>query len=166
MVATDIFINFPYLFTANIYGGQAVGSPAASTALKEYNALKSGFANAATYSQLALEIPGLGAPNYFSTPNHVASPKHAQWSFEIEQPFGQKNVFVATYSSYHGYLNGFGAHNPTGSFQGSAVSDAFWFFPARSSSRTAPGRFTNKALRLTAAGLFFLFPTINGIDNF
>lgn len=103
LIASDVFENFPYLFTANIFGGQAVGAPASGTALNEYNALKTGFANSATYTQLAAQIPGFGAPNYFSTPNHIASPKYAEWSFEIEQPFGQKNAFVATYSGNHGY---------------------------------------------------------------
>jgi hypothetical protein len=80
-----------------------VGSPAAGTALSEYNAFKSGFSNGATYTQLSSAIPGFGAPEFFSTPNQINSPKYLEWSFEIQQPFGQKNVLVATYSGNHGY---------------------------------------------------------------
>ncbi len=90
LIAADVFSNFPYLFTANVFGGQAVGSPAQGAALSEYTALRSGFANGATYTQLANQIPGFGAPNFFSTPNHVYSPKYAEWSFEVEQPFGRR----------------------------------------------------------------------------
>jgi len=102
-LASDVFTNFPYEFTANIYGGQAVGSPAASAALNEYNAFKTGFANGATLTQLAAEIPGFAPPNLFSTPSTLHSPEYAEWSFEIEKPLGQKNVLVATYSGNHGY---------------------------------------------------------------
>ena len=98
----DVFTNFPYIFTAQIFGA-AVGSPASGTALSEYNAFKSGFSNGATYTQLSNAIPGFGAPEFFSTPNQINSPKYLEWSFEIQQPFGQKNVLVATYSGNHGY---------------------------------------------------------------
>jgi len=102
-ISPDIFENFPYLYTANISGGQAVGAPAASAALDSYNALRSGFANGATLTSLSNEIPGFGAPNFFSTPAHLHTPTYAEWSFEVEQPFGQKNVAVITYAGNHGY---------------------------------------------------------------
>lgn len=102
-IAPDIFTNFPYLFTANISGGQAVGAPAATTALNENNTFRTGFANGATLTQLSNAIPGFGAPNFFSTPAHMHTPEYAEWSFEVEQPFGQKNVLVVTYAGNHGY---------------------------------------------------------------
>jgi Carboxypeptidase regulatory-like domain len=102
-LALNVFENLPYIFPASVSGGQAVGSPAAGTALAEYNAFKTGFANGATLTQLEAAIPGFGPSTYFSTPNHLYSPKYAEWSFEVEQPLGQKNVFVATYSGNHGY---------------------------------------------------------------
>ena len=101
-IVQDIFSNFPYIFPATIFD-QAVGAPAAGTALAEYNAFKSGFGSGATLTQLQNLIPGFSAPNYFSTPSKLNSPKYLEWSFEIEKPVGQKNVVVATYSGNHGY---------------------------------------------------------------
>lgn len=102
-IGSYVFTNFPYEFTAGITGGQAVGAPAAAAALNEYNALRTGFANGATLTQLESQIPGFSAPYFFSTPAQLHSPKYAEWSFEIQQPFGQKNVLVATYAGNHGY---------------------------------------------------------------
>ena len=99
----SVFTNFPYIFSATVSGGQAVGDPVNSTALNEYNAFKSGFANGATLTQLSNQIPGFAPPNFLSTPKQVHSPTYAEWSFEIQQPLGQKNVFVATYAGNHGY---------------------------------------------------------------
>jgi len=101
-LAEDVFANFPYEFSATIFG-QAVGAPAAGTAFAEYNAFKTGFANGATLTQLTNEIPGFSPPNFFVTPGKINSPTYLEWSFEIQQPFGQKNVLVATYSGNHGY---------------------------------------------------------------
>jgi hypothetical protein len=42
-------------------------------------------------------------PGYYSPPQEFAAPKVWEWSFEIQQPIGAKNVFVATYSGNHGY---------------------------------------------------------------
>jgi hypothetical protein len=102
-LAANVFGNLPYVFPASVSGGQAVGAPAASTALAEYNAFESGFGSGATLTQLEAAIPGFGPSTYFSTPSTLHSPKYAEWSFEIEQPFGQRNVLVATYSGNHGY---------------------------------------------------------------
>ena len=46
---------------------------------------------------------GFGPIGYFSIPQHFSTPKYAEWSFEIEQPIGAKNVLVATYTGNHGY---------------------------------------------------------------
>lgn len=101
-VASDVFTNFPYLFTGNVSSG-AVGAPAAATALNEYNAFRTGFSNGATFTSLSNQIPGFGAPNFFVTPNHLHTPEYVKWSFEVEQPLGKNNVFVVTYSGNHGY---------------------------------------------------------------
>jgi hypothetical protein len=68
---------------------------------------------------------GFGPVGYYSIPQHFATPEYAEWSFEIEQPIGQKNVVVATYTGNHGYnllmTNGFAngaAINPATTFSG------------------------------------------------
>jgi len=101
--------NQPYLYSANVFNGAAVGLPgtpntAASSAVAQYNAFKTGFANGLTYSQLNTSIPGGFSPlNFVSVPSHLNSPRYAEWSFELEQPFGNKNVLAITYAGNHGY---------------------------------------------------------------
>ncbi|HUE22541.1 MAG TPA: hypothetical protein VMQ86_12735 [Bryobacteraceae bacterium] len=77
--------------------GRPDGSSAAA-AQNQFNAFKTGFFNGETMDQL-----GNSPFNYFSTDQHFSTPTYAEWSFEIEQPIGQKNVLVATYSGNHGY---------------------------------------------------------------
>ncbi|HEX3681534.1 MAG TPA: carboxypeptidase regulatory-like domain-containing protein [Bryobacteraceae bacterium] len=103
-----IFNNPPFPFTPTINNGQTVNtandpSSAAAAAQNEYNAFKSGFAAGDNLAALSSLVPGFGAFNYFSVPHHLATPEYAEWSFEIEQPIGSKNVLVATYSGNHGY---------------------------------------------------------------
>lgn len=101
--------NAPYLFSANVFNGSAVGLPgtpntAAATAVAEYNAFKTGFNSGATFNQLNSLIPGGTSPlNFTSVPNHLSSPRYAEWSFEVEKPFGDKNVLAVTYAGNHGY---------------------------------------------------------------
>ncbi len=75
-------------------------------------------------------LGGFSPIGYFSIPQHFSTPEYAEWSFEIEQPVGAKNVFVATYTGNHGYnllvQNGFAnAAALGGTFSGlpSAVPD-------------------------------------------
>jgi hypothetical protein len=75
---------------------------AAAVALASYNAFRSGFVNGATFADLSNTVLNFGAPNYFSIPNHLSTPRYLEWSFEIQQPIGDKNVIVATYAGNHG----------------------------------------------------------------
>jgi len=105
----NLYGNAPYPFTATIYEGQEVGpasdpNSAAAAAQNTFNAFKSGFSNGATLAQLNSELLGGFSPiGYYSIPQHFGTPEYAEWSFEIEQPIGPKNVVVATYSGNHGY---------------------------------------------------------------
>jgi hypothetical protein len=81
----------------------AAGSSAAE-ALAQYNAFKTGFFGGETLAQLNSSVPGGFSPfPYFSIPSKFQTPNVIEWSFEIQQPLGQKNVLVATYSGNHGY---------------------------------------------------------------
>jgi outer membrane receptor protein involved in Fe transport len=114
---SNLYGNAPYPYTATIYEGQEVGpasdpNSAAAAAQNTFNAFKSGFSGGATLAQLNSEVLGGFSPiNYYSIPQHFSTPEYAEWSFEIEQPIGQKNVAVVTYTGNHGYnllvLNGF-----------------------------------------------------------
>jgi hypothetical protein len=108
-LASNVFSNAPFPFQVNVYQGQEVGlasdpNSAAAAAQNTYNAFKTGFFNGDTLAQLNAAVPGgFAPPNYFSIPQHFGTPQYEEWSFEIEQPVGRKNVFVATYSGNHGY---------------------------------------------------------------
>jgi hypothetical protein len=117
-LAASVFSNAPYPYQVNIFQGQQVGlasdpNSAAAAAQNTFNAFKTGFFAGDTLAQLNAAVPGgFGSPNYFSIPHHFGTPQYAEWSFEVEQPIGKKNVLVATYSGNHGYnlliQNGFG----------------------------------------------------------
>ena len=108
-LVSKVFSNAPYPFTVNLADGSFVGSvtapgSSASGALAQYNAFKSGFFAGQTLAQLNASVPGGFSPiPYFSVPQKFLTPTVVEWSFEIQQPFGQKNVLVATYSGNHGY---------------------------------------------------------------
>ncbi len=107
-LVSSVFNNPPFPYTATIYDApvNTVGDPtsAAAIAQNQYNAFKTGFFAGNTFSQLNTAVGGTFSPfNYFSIPHHLSTPRYAEWSFEIEQPIGTKNAFVATYSGNHGY---------------------------------------------------------------
>ncbi|MGD0363442.1 MAG: carboxypeptidase regulatory-like domain-containing protein [Bryobacteraceae bacterium] len=107
-LVSNLFHNAPYPYGAYVNGGQEVGSAsdpssAATQAQNEFNAFKTGFFGGQTLAQLEAAVPGFGPFGYSSIDQHFSTPRYAEWSFEIEQPIGNKNVFVATYSGNHGY---------------------------------------------------------------
>lgn len=109
VLVANVFRNAPYPFNAVIENNSPVGlastpGTAAADAVAEYNAFKTGFFGGQTLAQLNASVPGgFGPFPYFSVPTKFQTPNVVEWSFEIQQPFGQKNVFVATYSGNHGY---------------------------------------------------------------
>jgi len=108
-LVSNLFHNAPYPYGAFVNNGAPVGlasdtSSAAAIAQSEFNAFNTGFFNGATLAELNAAIPGgFGPFSYYSVDQHFSTPEYAEWSFEIEQPIGQKNVVVATYSGNHGY---------------------------------------------------------------
>ena len=108
-LVANIFRNAPYPYTAQISDGSfvgAAGSPgsSAAAALAQFNAFQTGFFGGQTLGELNNSVPGgFSAFPYFSVPSKLLTPSVLEWSFEIQQPIGQKNVIVATYSGNHGY---------------------------------------------------------------
>ncbi len=107
-LVSNLFHNAPYPFSSYVNGGQEVGlasdsNSAAAQAQNEFNAFKTGFFGGQTLAQLEAAVPGFGPFGYNSIDQKFTTPTYAEWSFEIEQPIGAKNVLVATYSGNHGY---------------------------------------------------------------
>lgn len=107
-LVSNVFSNAPSpSYTAVVYGGNVslAGDPtsSAASAAAQYNGFHTGFANGATFTQLQASPAGFTPFTYFSTPSEFKAPTYLEWSFEIQQPIGAKNVLVATYSGNHGY---------------------------------------------------------------
>jgi hypothetical protein len=90
--------------------------------LASFNTFESSFAKGATLSQIqsALGKISFAAPGYYSPAEDMKPPKVWQWSAEIEQPIGNRDVLAITYAGNHSSdlpvsnttLNNFNA-NPT-----------------------------------------------------
>ncbi len=108
-LVASVFNNAPFPYSATIHQGQLVDlasnpASAAAAAQAQYNAFKSGFFAGQTYDQLNNSVPGgFSPPNYFSIPSKFKTPNYVEWSFEIQQPIGTKNVLAINYSGNHGY---------------------------------------------------------------
>jgi outer membrane receptor protein involved in Fe transport len=109
ILVASVFQNPPFPYTAFVQDGSQVGTTANSnsaavSALNQYNAFASGFANGATLAQLNATVPGgFGPMNFFSTPAKLTTPQYLEWSFEVQKQIGQKNILILTYSGNHGY---------------------------------------------------------------
>ncbi len=149
-LVSNIFNNPPFPFTATIFSGQAdtESNPNSSAfaAQAQYNAFKTGFFAGDTLDALSNVVAGFSPFNYFSTPHHFATPRYLEWSFEIQQPIGSKNVLVATYSGNHGYnllvQNGFA----------NAYVQASYGLPFAGLPTTPPDPRFNQVTELTNAG--------------
>jgi outer membrane receptor protein involved in Fe transport len=101
----NIYVNPPYPYTSAIgfVNSTNVGPQTTAAALSQYQVFKAGFTAGDNLSQLQAVDPVFSAPSYFSTPQHFYNPEVIKWSFEIEQPLGNKNILIATYAGNHGY---------------------------------------------------------------
>jgi len=107
LVSGNIFVNAPNVYTPSVRAGSVNFGGAGSSpaiAIASGQAFQSGFANGATLAQLKAAIPvGFTAPAYYGIPNDALDPKYLEWSFEIQQQFGAKNVLTASYVGNKGY---------------------------------------------------------------
>lgn len=107
VVSSLVFGNPPNVFAPFITSGAVDYSSnpnsAPGIANASYRALESGFSNGATLAQLEAATGGLfSPPTLFQPPDTMHTPKFYEGSFEIQQPIGQKNVLVLTYSGNFG----------------------------------------------------------------
>lgn len=122
-LTSNIFSNAPNSFSAPIEGGDVntAGDPnsAAAIAANGAAAFRTGFARGLTYGQLNTALAAIGGfspPRFFSTANNILAPKYLEYSFEIQQPIGRRNVLDVTWTGNHGRdlltidptINGFG----------------------------------------------------------
>jgi hypothetical protein len=100
--------NAPNVFQALIYTGlvnTAGAGSAPGIAAASARAFESQFAKGATLAQLqqATAPAPFAPPTYYSIPSTLRTPKYVEWSFDIQQQIGDKNVFLVHYAGNHGY---------------------------------------------------------------
>jgi hypothetical protein len=100
--------NAPNVFAATlrtglVNTGGAGSAPAIASASAA--AFQSRFAGGATLAQLqqAVAPAPFAAPTYYSLPSTVQSPRFLEWSFEVEQQLGARNLITLRYMGNHGY---------------------------------------------------------------
>jgi hypothetical protein len=108
LVAGNIFTNAPNVFTPAVLSGLVdFGGPgsAPATAIASGNAFRSGFGNGYTLAQLqqALAPVTFTPPAYYGIPSKALNPKYLEWSFEVQQQIGTKNVVTVSYVGNKGY---------------------------------------------------------------
>lgn len=108
-VSANIFGNAPNKFTPSVtFGNVGLGSDPSTSqaaAVASFNTFESSFSKGLTLSQIqaALGKIAFAAPAFYSPPDELRPPKVWEWSFEVEQPLGQRNVLAVTYAGNHGY---------------------------------------------------------------
>ncbi len=107
-LASSVFNNSPNVFTPSVrFGAIDVAADSGSSqaaAIATNAAFRSGFSNGSTLAQIqsALAPVAFTPPAYFSTPDNLSVPRFYEWSFEIQQPIGKKNILTVTYAGNHG----------------------------------------------------------------
>lgn len=107
--ASSIFGNAPAKFTPSVtFGNVGLASDSSTSqaaAGASFQIFESSFSKGMTLSQIqaALGKIPFAPPGYTSPPDEFRPPKVWEWSFEVEQPLGNRNVLSATYAGNHGY---------------------------------------------------------------
>ena len=104
------------------FGKDAAGNGPA-TAAAAADALRSGFANGATFASLSAAVPGFGAPNFYNVANDIHAPRFQEWNLQVEQAIGNKTAVSLKYVGNHGIWEqvnnaGINAYVPGGAFAG------------------------------------------------
>lgn len=108
-IAASVFGNAPNKFTPTVsYGDVAPNSDvnsSTSVAIASNAAFQNGFGSGDNLTQLqqALGSVKFATPTFYSNPAHFHTIKVIEWSLEVEQPIGKRDVFTLTYSGNHGY---------------------------------------------------------------
>jgi len=106
---SSIFGNAPDKFSPTVTYGNIGLAPDSSTsqaiAQASFQTFESSFGKGFTLSQIqaALGKITFAAPNYYQPPDTFHPPQVTEWSLEVEQPLGTRNVLAATYSGNHGF---------------------------------------------------------------
>ena len=108
-ITASFFGNAPNKFTPTVnYGDVALSNDANSSqavAIASNEAFQNGFSSGDNLIQLqqALGKVKFATPTFYSNPTHFRTIKAIEWSVEIEQSLGKRDVFTLSYAGNHGY---------------------------------------------------------------
>lgn len=102
------YLTFPDNYGAFVQAGnvaEGAGS-APAFALASYNALTAGFSGGLSANQIAASLPAgspFFAPAHYISPQHMVTPKYAEWSLQIQQQLSSSDALILSYVGNHGY---------------------------------------------------------------
>ncbi len=102
------YLTFPDNYSAFVESGN-VGEEAGSAsafAQTSYNALTTGFSSGQSANQMAASLPAgvpFFAPAHYISPQHMVTPKYAEWNLQIQQRLSSSDALILSYVGNHGY---------------------------------------------------------------
>ena len=109
-ITANVYGNAPNKFTPTVSSGTvgdaSVSGSAQAAAFASNTVFQSGFAQGSTLAQLRAALPAgtsFGAPTLYVNPDTFHTIRVLEWSGEIEQPFGSRDLVSFSYSGNHGY---------------------------------------------------------------
>lgn len=102
------YLTFPDNYSAFVESGN-VGEGAGSAsafAQTSYNALATGFSSGQSANQMAASLPAgvpFFAPAHYISPQHMVTPKYAEWNLQIQQRLGPTDALILSYVGNQGY---------------------------------------------------------------
>lgn len=109
-ITASVYGNAPNKFTPTVSSG-AVGDGSSagssqSAAVASNAAFQNGFAQGSTLAQLRAAVPAgtsFATPTLYVNPDLFHTIKVLEWSAEVEQPLGPRDLLSLSYSGNHGY---------------------------------------------------------------
>ncbi len=109
-ITANVYGNAPNKFTPTVssgtVGGASIPGSAQAAAIASNSVFQSGFAQGSTLAELRAALPAgttFGAPTLYVNPDTFHTIRVLEWSGEIEQPFGTRDLVSFSYSGNHGY---------------------------------------------------------------
>lgn len=102
------YLTFPDNYGAYVQAGNVGQGPGSAYAYAQasYNALTSGFSGGQSANQIAAALPAgspFFAPAHYLSPQHMVTPKYAEWSLQLQQQLGPSDALILSYVGNHGY---------------------------------------------------------------
>jgi hypothetical protein len=106
LIGDNQMTNLPNLVPEALFGVQWADNttPAGAwgTAASSAAAIRSGFANGASFNSLAASVPGFSAPAFNSVIGTFHTPRYQEWSLQLQQQLDDKSSLSLSYVGNHG----------------------------------------------------------------